>query len=217
MYLPKLGRFLQTDPIGLQTEGEKLTAGQKALFSPGGTAPEAFTSSELNLYRYCGDDPINKTDPMGLLEFEFGKDDALRRDFNTARQYLSRDPGMREGFAKVENSPFRVIVERSLGGNKTGRVEGKDTIVIKWDPRAAAFFPTTKTTQSPAMGLGHEVAGHAERTVREPNMKASPQEEMRVINKIETPAAKTLGEGTRVKYEGRFFPVDHVLSRTERK
>ena len=65
-YNPELGRFLQTDPIGLQTEGAKLSAAQKALFSPGGVAPEAFTTSEMNLYRYCGDDPVNKTDPMGL-------------------------------------------------------------------------------------------------------------------------------------------------------
>ncbi|MEN3370480.1 MAG: hypothetical protein V7609_2623 [Verrucomicrobiota bacterium] len=67
MYQPQLGRFLQTDPMGLQTEGEKLSAGQKALFSPGGSAPEAFTSSEMNLYRYCGDDPIDGTDPTGLI------------------------------------------------------------------------------------------------------------------------------------------------------
>ena len=66
LYDPDLGRFLQTDPLGLQTEGEKLSADQKALFSPGGVAPEAFGSSEMNLYRYCGDDPVNGSDPLGL-------------------------------------------------------------------------------------------------------------------------------------------------------
>ena len=66
-YRPDIGRFLQTDPMGLQTEGEKLTAGQKALFSPGGTAPEAFGSSELNLYGYCHNDPVNHSDPTGLI------------------------------------------------------------------------------------------------------------------------------------------------------
>jgi hypothetical protein len=49
MYHPGLGRFLQTDPIGLQTEGAKLSAGQKALFSPGGSAPDAFANSEMKM------------------------------------------------------------------------------------------------------------------------------------------------------------------------
>jgi RHS repeat-associated protein len=38
---PELGRFLQTDPIG-------------------------FKGDASNLYRYCGNDPVDKTDPMGL-------------------------------------------------------------------------------------------------------------------------------------------------------
>jgi RHS repeat-associated protein len=67
-YDPYVGRFIQTDPMGLQTEGEKLSAGQKALFSPGGSAPEAFGSSEMNLFRYCGDDPVDGSDPWGLFD-----------------------------------------------------------------------------------------------------------------------------------------------------
>jgi len=63
-YNPDTGRFLQTDPMGLQTEGAKLTPQQKALYGAG--APEAFGSSEMNLYRYCGDDPVDKVDPLGL-------------------------------------------------------------------------------------------------------------------------------------------------------
>ena len=63
-YQPVLGRFLQSDPMGLQTEGAKLTPEQKALYGAG--APEAFGSSEVNLFRYCGDDPVDKSDPLGL-------------------------------------------------------------------------------------------------------------------------------------------------------
>ena len=65
IYHPGLGRFIQTDPLGLQIEGAKLSAQQTALYLGGG-APEKFSSSELNLYRYCNNDPINKSDPLGL-------------------------------------------------------------------------------------------------------------------------------------------------------
>lgn len=64
-YHPGLGQFIQTDPMGLQTEGAKLSAQQAALYTTGGS-PETFSLSELNLYRYCNNDPINKSDPMGL-------------------------------------------------------------------------------------------------------------------------------------------------------
>ena len=42
-YSPTLNRFLQTDPIG-------------------------FAGDALNLYRYCGDDPVDRSDPMGLAD-----------------------------------------------------------------------------------------------------------------------------------------------------
>ena len=71
LYNPENGRFLQVDPTGLYTEGAKLTPEQRALFSPGCTAPDAFSSSELNLYRYCGDDPVNNADPFGLEFFPY--------------------------------------------------------------------------------------------------------------------------------------------------
>jgi RHS repeat-associated protein len=65
MYLPRLGRFIQTDPIGLQIEGARLSAEQTALYPEGG-APATFGSSELDLYRYCHNNPVNHSDPFGL-------------------------------------------------------------------------------------------------------------------------------------------------------
>ena len=41
-YHPILGRFLQSDPIG-------------------------FVAGDANLFRYCGGDPVNRTDPFGLI------------------------------------------------------------------------------------------------------------------------------------------------------
>ena len=66
-YHPGLGRFLQPDPVGLQFEGEKLSA-RSAAYYWSGKAPEKFTSTELNLYRYCHNDPVNNSDPLGLYE-----------------------------------------------------------------------------------------------------------------------------------------------------
>jgi RHS repeat-associated protein len=46
MYQPELGRFLQPDP-------------------------KAFGAGDYNLYRYCHNDPINKTDPDGLVDLSY--------------------------------------------------------------------------------------------------------------------------------------------------
>ena len=43
MYQPELGRFLQPDP-------------------------KEFAAGDYNLYRYCGNDPVNRNDPMGLWD-----------------------------------------------------------------------------------------------------------------------------------------------------
>ena len=43
MYDPKLGRFLQTDPIG-------------------------YDAGDMNLYRYCGNNPLNSKDPLGRCD-----------------------------------------------------------------------------------------------------------------------------------------------------
>ncbi len=66
IYHPGLGRFIETHP-GQQIEDAKLTPQQTALYLGEG-APEKFSSSELNLYRYCHNDPVNNDDPFGLLE-----------------------------------------------------------------------------------------------------------------------------------------------------
>jgi len=43
MYHPGLGRFLQSDPTG-------------------------FDAGDMNLFRYCGDDPVDRSDPTGLFD-----------------------------------------------------------------------------------------------------------------------------------------------------
>ncbi|MEN3368724.1 MAG: hypothetical protein V7609_867 [Verrucomicrobiota bacterium] len=46
MYQPELGRFLQPDP-------------------------KEFGAGDYNLYRYCHNDPVNKTDPDGLVDLSY--------------------------------------------------------------------------------------------------------------------------------------------------
>jgi RHS repeat-associated protein len=50
-YNPKLGRFLQPDPLGI-------------------AAIDANDSQSLNLYTYAQNDPINNLDPSGLCWVE---------------------------------------------------------------------------------------------------------------------------------------------------
>jgi RHS repeat-associated protein len=57
-YLPALGRFLQADPTG-------------------------FAGDSSNLYRYCGNDPINGRDPSGLQDPRFG----FSQDFMNGMRY----------------------------------------------------------------------------------------------------------------------------------
>ncbi len=89
-YHPTLSRFLQTDPLGLQLEGMKPSAAAAAFF-PEGQAPEKFGSTELNLYRYCHNDPVNHTDPMGLtIEYDYQNPS----DEAAARRLVARLEGM---------------------------------------------------------------------------------------------------------------------------
>jgi RHS repeat-associated protein len=67
-YLPSLGRFLQPDPIG-------------------------FEGDPTNLYRYCGNDPQNGSDPSGMLEKNGGTGGAGGRPPPPIRPYEPRQFG----------------------------------------------------------------------------------------------------------------------------
>ena len=61
MYQPELGRFLQPDP-------------------------KEFAAGDYNLYRYCHNDPINKSDPTGLYGMGNGWTDEQWKKFDSAQQ-----------------------------------------------------------------------------------------------------------------------------------
>ncbi|MFZ1218881.1 MAG: RHS repeat-associated core domain-containing protein [Chthoniobacterales bacterium] len=61
LYQPELGRFVQPDP-------------------------KQFEAGDYNLYRYCHNDPVNKSDPTGLYGMGTGWTDEQWKKFDTAQQ-----------------------------------------------------------------------------------------------------------------------------------
>lgn len=91
------------------------------------------------------------------------------------------------------------------------------TYTIHWDPHSALRC-TSGGGQSPALGLGHEMA-HADAgfftrlLVYIPWPGYDNLEERRVIVGPETNAARTLGEGTRTNHSGSTYVVLSPTSR----
>ena len=69
MYQPVLGRFLQPDP-------------------------EQFKAGDYNLYRYCHNDPINGSDPMGLMTGDDNAAEARERAIGQGAVDVSSDSGL---------------------------------------------------------------------------------------------------------------------------
>jgi RHS repeat-associated protein len=103
MYQPELGRFLQPDP-------------------------KEFAAGDYNLYRYCHNDPINRSDPFGLLEYRFDKD------------FPVKGPGGREAIERA--------IERELKRSEKGRalLAAKGVAFIH---SVNKEHPHTSTTWSP--------------------------------------------------------------------
>jgi RHS repeat-associated protein len=129
--LPTMGVFLQPDPIGLQTEGAKLSTAQKALYSPGGVAPEAFTTTEMNLYRYCHNDPINNTDPTGLVDQSYTPDDTKNavaqlweKSYNPSDRFTLSAHANKDFYAGPDGKPLSIkkmaddIIKKGFDGSK---------------------------------------------------------------------------------------------------
>jgi len=60
-YSPAIGRFLQTDPIGYGIKLDDCGCGCSC------SSSTSTTQASVNLYGYGGNDPLNQTDPLGLL------------------------------------------------------------------------------------------------------------------------------------------------------
>ena len=139
---------------------------------------------------------------------------SVERNLNTAydeaKRYLSADSVERGLFARLEGSPSRTFTLRADARNNDRFDPNDDT--IWWDP-TSALRTTTGGTQSPALGLGHEIDHAVERPAREQQLAArcagryDTAEEERVIRGSEAHAARTLGEATRRNHDGTCFRV----------
>jgi RHS repeat-associated protein len=112
VYFPRWGRFLQTDPIG-------------------------FKGDPSNLYRYCGNDPVDRTDPTGLdcLEVEFtATSTPVRSEQNDMSGHVYH--GMLRWFD--DSGKIVRVVPVASGGYKEGgsRVRGKETKILDGRYRA---------------------------------------------------------------------------------
>jgi RHS repeat-associated protein len=119
-YHPSLGRFMSEDPIGFQIAGDKPSEALRVMFP---TLPESFQDSEFNLYRYCHNDPVNKIDPMGLIDEGHMEPDALEGAVQGSKKLLQY-VGHEIAEEYREQGPLRFAVNVGMMLSRGPKVEG---------------------------------------------------------------------------------------------
>lgn len=159
-----------------------------------------------------GEDPTTK---RFVHHGSLAVDREIEPYFRKAESYLRRDPTMRHIVDDLERSPkiVRIVGDAIERDSYMPR-----TRTIYWDPLSAART-LDGGRQSPALGLGHEMA-HADMDPRRQNAlmnrivdKYDNDEERRVIVGAETHAARTLGEGTRTDHGIHAYHVRSPIDR----
>lgn len=136
------------------------------------------------------------------------------RLYDEAKRYLGRDPGERALFSRLEHSDDRRY--RLTFNRRNDDHFDPQTDTIAWDPYSA-LRTTGGGAQSPALGLGHEVAHAVEPRIVEQRLshhrvaRYDNAEERRVIRGSEYRAARTLHEATRTDHDGTCYRVTSPL------
>ncbi|WP_408583214.1 M91 family zinc metallopeptidase [Hafnia alvei] len=156
-------------------------------------------------------------DPLGL-KFSVTGD---RTDFDKAITYLKKDPGMAKMINEIEKYKYSLGIDYNTNSDNGDNFNSM-VMKIHWNPHAALLCSNGKK-QSPALGLGHEIAhaheymfGNIDEYDKRKNNKMSSygnKEEYRVITGPESTAAKTLDEGIRTDHFGTDYSVLTPLSR----
>jgi len=136
-------------------------------------------------------------------------DRSIDADFRKAEAYLRGDSIMRKTFDDLERGPRIYYV---TGNARNDDHYGALSDVVTWDPHSA-LRTSGGGRQSPALGLGHELA-HADepaatrhRLAGTYDARYDTKEERRVIDGAEAHAARSLGESVRRDHLGDVYRV----------
>ena len=193
-YDPLTGRFLSIDPVAFD---------EKSVHT-------------FNRYAYAANNPYKYTDPNGKrFEFAANTTAEFRRDFETMRAYLAIN-GVDGPLREIDRHEIVITVQQGAPDvTQFEQWHGSDQNVLFIDTKYG-YRTTEGGIQSPALGLLHE-SGHAiqwivnggqfNKDVNTPDAQYDTREERRVIEKIESPAARILGEPVRSDHKGTPAPV----------
>jgi RHS repeat-associated protein len=176
-----------------------------------------------DLYSYTRNNPLKFVDATGTelrLAADATKQD--RKDFAAALKYASKDPGVRGIVNTLQQSDTVYAVTIVHNGDDAF---DPNTNTVIWDPRSALATEDNDGklnggTQSPALGLAHELDHAVGKDQGTTAHGDDPQyggrngaEERRVITGSETAAAGTLHEATRTNHGGVPFESRSTTSR----
>lgn len=199
-YLPMYGRFASPDP------------GRDQHFEQ---------TQSWNIYSYVQNNPVMNFDPNGEFLVPIGTEKEVAQ-YKAAIAYLKNAPGMAYIINKLEKSETTYVVKFN---NDNDDSYNRTIKTVTWDPTSAlaatdSLGNMTGETQSPALGLGHELthakgddSGTMETNAKGSDAQYQTKEERRAIDPIETNAAKKLGEGTRDNHYGRVYRTKNPTSR----
>ena len=178
------------------------------------------SGGQLSFYSYVLNSPLRFTDPTGRVIVVNGSPQQ-HQDYLDAIAYLGSAPAMARVISILQNSRTDYHINFN---NLNDDSFNPATNTINWDSRSGCSCSAGNGIQSPALGLGHEMA-HAAIAAWLGNFLANiglfagdydNWEEWRVITGAEQQAARALGEPVRMDHRCSYFPrvstpTDHII------